>query len=342
MRPLFLSLYSRCNIFKRKGNNKMKKYPLKLNHITRSAIWGGNLLAEKWGREGKGDNIAESWELSVREEAMSIVQNGELAGMALKEVFQRFGYDFVSPQYGEGDRFPLLIKLIDARESLSVQVHPDDSYAERVEHDSGKTEMWYIVSAEKDSFLIYGLEDGVSREDYARAVKNGNIDGVMKKQKVKAGESYFIPAGMVHAIGGGILIAEIQQNSDLTYRVYDFNRRQKDGTLRTLHTEKALDVIRPYGEEEIEKICYEKGKEEDGELLANSRYFKVRKRELRDRIEMIQGAESFGALLCIDGEGSLVYDGESYPIAHGDSYFIPAGMGKYAIEGRMTLICSEL
>jgi len=321
-------------------NAKMNKYPLKLTYTAKSAIWGGDLLSEKWGKRSEDANIAETWELTVREKEMAEIINGEGAGMTLSQYFEAAGYDVVSKTYKKGDRFPLLVKLIDAADKLSVQVHPDDGYAGEVENDSGKTEMWYIVDAKDGAEIIYGLGDGIDNEGFRRAFAEGRIDSAMKKIKVHAGECYFIPAGMVHAIGAGILIAEIQQNSDLTYRVYDYDRVGADGKLRELHTKKALDVIRPYTADEIDSIRYSEGK--DKTLLANNKYFKVKKLEISEKAELCVKDNSFMSILCIGGNGIIRHGTENYKIVKGDSYFCPAGMGDITISGSLTIICSEL
>ena len=318
----------------------MKKYPLLLTYIAKSAIWGGSALSERWGKVSDGDNIAETWELSVREKEMDKIRNGEAAGLTLAEYFEAVGYDAVSPSYKKGDRFPLLVKLIDAHDRLSVQVHPDDTYASEVENDSGKTEMWYVAEAEEGAELIYGLAEGYDSEGFVKAVAAGEIDSAMNKISVKAGDCFFIPAGMVHAIGAGILIAEIQQNSDLTYRVYDYDRVGADGKKRELHTKKALDVVRPYTDAEVDAIRYSEG--ENNEMLANNRYFKVSKKDIDGRAELSVKGDSFLSLLCLDGEGELEFDGERYPISKGDSYFCPAGMGSLSVTGELSVICSRL
>ena len=320
----------------------MKRYPLQLSYIAKSAIWGGQTLREAWGKQGGGENIAETWELSVRSNEMATVLNGEAKGMTLAEVLRLWGADCVSSDYREGDRFPMLVKLIDAEDKLSVQVHPDDAYASVVEGDSGKTEMWYIVDAREGASIIYGLKDGVDREKFARAVENGNLSEVMNTVPVEAGESYFIPAGMLHAIGAGILIAEIQQNSDLTYRVYDYDRRGADGSLRPLHTKKALDVVRPFTEAEVEEIRFARGKTNDEDCLACSRYFQAHRVTVEGCQTFIQSKDSFASLLCLEGDGEVYYEGTSYPVSKGDSYFLPAGLGKYELRGHLTLIRSEL
>ena len=318
----------------------MKKYPLKLSYIAKSAIWGGNTLRREWGKVTDGENIAETWELSVREKEMARIENGAASGMTLAEYFSAAGQDSVSVSFREGERFPLLVKFIDAAAPLSVQVHPDNDYAGRVEKDSGKTEMWYILDAAEGSTLIYGLRDGITAEDYARAVAEGKIESAMNYVSVKAGDCFFIPAGMVHAIGEGILIAEIQQNSDLTYRVYDYDRVGADGKKRELHTEKALDVVRPFGEDEVYALRYSEGYEEG--ILVNNEYFKVWELYVNGESSITADEQSFISVLCVDGEGSVSFDGEVFPVRKGDSYFLPAGMGCAAFSGKMKLICSKI
>ena len=321
----------------------MKKYPLRLSFIPKSAIWSGDVLSREWGKQNEGNAVAETWEMSVRPKEMAVILNGDAEGMTLAEYFETCGADCVSPTYQTSERFPMLVKLIDAGDSLSVQVHPDDAYASRVENDGGKTEMWYIVEAKSGASIVYGLRDGIRREDFAEAVAQGRIGETLKSCPVRAGDCYFIPAGMVHAIGAGIVIAEIQQNSDLTYRLYDFERRQADGSLRELHTEKALDVVRPFTDAEIESIRFARGND-PRRYLANSRYFRAWKQELRsgESARAEQDVESFMSLLCIAGKGELIFEGVSYPISRGDSYFLPAGMGAYELIGEMTLIGSSL
>lgn len=318
----------------------MKLYPLKLSYITKTALWGGTRLRREWHKNSEFPVISESWELSVRPKEPSLILNGEAEGMKLEEYISACGNSIVSPSY-DGSRFPLLIKLIDAADTLSVQVHPDDSYASEVEHDSGKTEMWYIIDADENSELIYGLKDGVSTSDFASAVRENRIGDVMNHQPVKAGETYFIPSGMLHAIGKGILIAEIQQNSDLTYRVYDFDRRQADGSLRELHVDKAIDVTRPFSQSEIDTVRYSRGRGGKN-LLANSEFFRVELRNITDEEKFIADASSFVSLLCICGTGKIIYAGQEYNIEKGDSYFLPAGMGEYTLCGDIKIIESGI
>ena len=323
----------------------MKKYPLKMSYVAKTAIWAGHKLSESFGKRGE-DKISETWELTVRDRERSVIQNGEYNGMELGRYIELCGASCVSNTHKDGDRFPLLIKLIDADDDLSVQVHPDDEYAGRVENSLGKTEMWYIVDAEEGAKLEYGLKEGVTPEIFAALVREGRIGEAIDYIPVKAGESYFIPAGMLHAIGGGIIIAEIQQNADLTYRVYDYDRRGADGSLRELHVDKALDVTRVYTEDEVNAVRFAKGKHMNGikgeSLLAASEFFTVRKYEVSERIKCVADNESFVSLLCVKGQGTIIFEDESYPIGQGDSYFLPAGMGEYSLDGDMEIIDSRI
>ena len=321
----------------------MNKYPLKLTYTAKTALWAGKRLKEEFGKTSDYDTVSETWELSVREDEMARVIGGEADGLTLAEYFETVGYDCVTPTFKAGDRFPLLVKLIDANDILSVQVHPDDSYARDVENDSGKTEMWYVVDAVEGAELVFGLKEGLDEGDFATAVAEKRIGDVMNYRKVKAGDTYFIPAGMLHAIGAGILIAEIQQNSDLTYRVYDFDRVGADGKLRPLHVDKALAVTKPYAEEQVEAIRYARGKCGGvGELLANSEYFGARRVSVSGDVTLTADASSFLSVLCIEGKGGISHNGMSYELKKGDSYFIPAGMGEFTVSGNNTLIVSNV
>ncbi len=320
----------------------MNRYPLKLKYYSKTALWGGNTLKTEWGKECSFDKLAETWELTVRDDAVNTIENGEAAGKTLAE------YLATTPgaigTAGTDSRFPLLIKLIDAADKLSIQVHPTDAYATKTEHDSGKTEMWYIVSAEEGAEIVYGLADFMDANDFRACVRSGEINKALKTVKVHAGECYFIPAGMVHAIGKGCLIAEIQQNSDLTYRVYDYDRRDADGKLRELHTEKALDVVTAFTQQEIDAIRFSRFPAIDaGICLAACPYFEVHMLSLRGYSqELCTTDKSFHSVLCIDGNGFLLCDSKQYPLNRGDSYFLPAGMGKYTLCGNAKIILSCL
>ncbi|MBO5653727.1 MAG: class I mannose-6-phosphate isomerase [Clostridia bacterium] len=312
-------------------------YPLKLHPLSKTALWGGNKLRESYGKSSEHEKISETWELSVRAGDTCLIENGSAAGMLLSDYFLDYGKHLIGKGYS-GERFPLLVKFIDACDTLSVQVHPDDAYALANEKDPGKTEMWYVVEAEEGSELVYGLRDGVTAEDFKKAVDDGAYESVMRRVKVKAGETYFIPSGMLHAIGAGLLIAEIQQNSDLTYRVYDFDRRGADGKLRPLHVDKAKAVTRPFTEEEIHAVRYSRGVSEDERLLADCSYFRVLRLENGDDLTVTE--DSFVHLLCTEGEGYILFEKEKYPFEKGDSYFLPAGLGEVSVVGNSLLLAS--
>ncbi len=319
-----------------------KKYPMKVSYVPRERIWGGERLEHLFGKKAPFDRLGETWELTVRPDGMSHVENGAFAGLPLDEVIARLGNDAVSPAY-QGGTFPLLIKLIDAQDRLSVQVHPDDAYAARVEHDVGKTEMWVVLAAEPGAELVYGLREGVDRAAFAAAVAAGRVEDVLLRHPVRAGDVCFIPSGLVHAIGAGIVVAEIQQNSDLTYRVYDYNRRQGDGTLRTLHVAAALDVVRPFTAEQIDALRFSrKSGKDDENTLADCDYFRVERITVAGEVSLSVTRDSFAALLCIRGSGTVSGGGETVALSAGECCFVPAGCGTCTLGGDMVLLSSTV
>lgn len=300
-------------------------YPLKLKYFPKTALWGGRTLKDEWNKPCDFEKLAETWELTVRGDAVNTILNGEYAGESLDK------------HVADG-KFPLLIKFIDAEDRLSVQVHPDDKFAAEVENDVGKTEMWYIADAKDGAEIIYGIKEGVSE----LKCDNG-IEMQVKRVKVKKGDSFFIPSGMLHAIGKGCLIAEIQQNSDLTYRVYDYERRDVQGNFRELHTEKAAKVVRYFDDDAVNAIRYsEKDKICVGECLASCQYFNVNRITLDGNTETLNTNGVFHSLLCVAGEGEIVHGGKSYSFAKGDSYYLPTEIGEYQISGKATVLISRI
>ncbi len=297
----------------------MTKYPLKLAPIAKTALWGGSKL-RAIAPDAPFEKISEIWALSVRDDDNSVILNGPCKGLTLREAL------------GHDRPFPLLIKFIDACDKLSVQVHPDDAAA-ALDGDQGKTEMWHILEAEPGAELIYGLKEGCTAADFKAAVAEKNVDRVLHHQPVQAGETYFIPAGMVHGIGAGILVAEIQQNSDLTYRVYDYDRIGADGKLRPLHTEKAMAVTKEFTAEETRALQFEAG--ETG--IVNCNYFSVSRHDAPYEGK----AEDFEILLITAGEGSITAGNETIPLKAGDCCYLPAGMGNYAISEGLTLLSAK-
>ena len=319
-----------------------KLYPLFLSGVTKSPIWGGTRLPREWNKcAPDGALVGESWELTVRKNEMSTVKNGVLSGVTVGELLESNAPNLMGKSTMTTGEFPLLIKFIDSADRLSVQVHPDDSYAARVENDRGKTEMWYIVDADEDAEIICGLADGIDNTAFCEALQTGDLMLALKTQRVHKGETYFIPAGLPHAIGKGILIAEIQQNCDLTYRVYDYDRRGADGTLRQLHIDKACDVIRPFSETEIDAIRYSRGLPTSREaVLADCDYFRAEKLCLCKNAHTLHQNGYLRHLLVIDGEGTIACDGISYPFQRGDSILLPASLENINLDGNATVLIS--
>lgn len=313
--------------------------PIKLSPVCKEIIWGGNRLKNEYNKKSDLSNIAESWELTCRQDGMNTIVGGEFDGKTLEEYIKANGEAVVSNI--KQPFFPLLIKFIDAMDNLSVQVHPDDEYGLKKANSLGKTEMWYIIDAKEGAQLVYGLKEGVTNEEFSEAVKNGCVEEKLNYVDVKKGDVFFIPSGLVHAIGAGILLAEIQQNSNITYRVYDYNRVGKDGKPRELHVTDALNVIVNRNQTEIEKIQFSTNVK-DCNTLASCEYFNVKKFNVDGTCKFSTNAESFASILCLDGCGKIEFNGSSYPLYKGDSYFIPADMGEYTVSGKLEIIVSKI
>lgn len=294
-------------------------YPLKLTSVLKDILWGGTRLSEEYGKGTPGQKIAEAWVLSLREEGENIVENGVFSGKTLSETGL-----FSKP-------FPLLVKLIDAHDRLSVQVHPNDETAKADGLPGGKTEMWYILEAADGAELVYGMEN-VDKETIRKAAESGTLEPYLKHRKVKKGDVFFIPAGTVHAIGSGILIAEVQQNSNTTYRLYDYDRRDKDGKTRPLHIEKALealDVTLPHEENRTE--ISEQTDTVTRERLCRCDYFDVQRLTLTHTAYSFDG-QKMRFFLCLDGEGFFRHESRDYPFQKGDAYLIPENTGAFSIH----------
>lgn len=304
-----------------------------LKPVTKHIIWGGERLSRDYGMGENGEKIAEAWELTCRGDGDNEIISGKYTGRLLSEFVRENPQALGTKQ--KGDRFPLLIKLIDAEADLSIQVHPDDEYALSHTDDMGKTEMWYIVDAKPGAKLIYGLKRKYTRDELKTAIAASTLESLMNYVEVKSGETYFIPSGLVHAIGAGILIAEIQQNSNITYRVYDYNRRQPDGSLRQLHIEPALDVIERFDPEAV-KV------EKTGDVIASCKYFEVRAIALDGEKTVCAGEESFLHLMITDGECEIICAGEKISTKKGGSVFVAAASGNVTLKGNATVIVSSL
>lgn len=301
---------------------------LKLKPSCKDYIWGGHRLAEEYGKEYDGDVLAESWELSCHPDGPSFITNGVHAGKTLQQYIDEVGKDVLGSHCRRFKDFPILIKFIDARDNLSIQVHPDNRYALRNEGQYGKTEMWYVVDAGKEAFLYYGFRKEISKEEFARRIEEDTLLEVLNAVPVHKGDVLFIESGTIHAIGKDILIAEIQQNSNVTYRVYDYGRVGKDGKKRDLHIEKALAVTNRV------PIIRDNSSYPH---VADCDYFTVDKLNLDGRfMKRMEGNVSdisFAGILILDGEGKISSGGEILTYRKGDSFFLPAGSGSYQVEG---------
>jgi len=325
----------------------MKFYPMKLRPVPKNIIWGGNKLKNIYAKVAPFENIAESWELTVRDDGMSIIENGMYAGTSLGDFVKQFPDSIAM---GSSEKFPLLIKFIDAANDLSVQVHPDDSYAAANENDGGKTEMWYVIDADEDAEIIYGVKNGVDEKILYDAIESGKYSNVLRRVKVKKGDVFFIPAGQIHALCRGILIAEIQQNSNLTYRIYDYDRRDAEGKKRELHLDKALDTVKCYSDEDIGNrqfsfVHCRRPANCGMEVIADCEYFRVSTLSSKKgaKIRFTVDESSFASLLFTDADNAEVSSGgQSWVVNKGDSYFIPAGTGEITVSGEFTALLSEL
>ena len=307
-------------------------YPLKFNPILKSTIWGGNKLASQLQKPSPDEElVGESWEISGVKDNISVVANGDLKGTSLSELIKNHKADLLGEKvYNNfGEEFPLLIKFIDANQDLSIQVHPDDKLAKR-RHDSfGKTEVWYVLDAENEATLISGFNKATNKEEYLDYFNSGRLLELLNREEVQKDDVYFLPAGRVHTIGKGLLIAEIQQTSDITYRIYDFDRKDKNGNTRQLHTEEALDAI-DFNYYNDYKTYYNKEAEES--LLASCKYFIVNRLRLRSETRRnYDSIDSFKILMFLDGSGTIDYIGGSISYAKGDTFLIPAVLDKISL-----------
>lgn len=314
-------------------------YIFKLNPVFKDYLWGGTKLRDEYGFQSNLDKLAEGWMLSCHKDGENTIFNGEYQGRTLTDVVKETP-SFLGENGKRFEYFPILIKLIDAKKDLSVQVHPDNEYAMRVEKEYGKTECWYILDCDDDAELIYGFNREISSEEFRKRIEDNTFLETVNKVKVKKGDLFFIESGTLHAIGKGILLAEIQQNSNTTYRVYDYGRVGADGKPRELHVEKAIDVTNctppthstnPEGE-----LVVEKGY--SSQLLTKCDLFNVEKVSVTNTYTSTADDKSFVSVLVTDGEGQI----DNVKIKKGDSLFIPANYGEFNITGIVEIIITRV
>jgi len=302
-------------------------YPLKFQPVLKEKIWGGNKLKELFNKVTDAENIGESWELSGIDGDESVVMNGFLAGNSLTELIEVYMGDLVGDKIYErfGLSFPLLFKLIDSNDKLSIQVHPNDEIAAQRHNSFGKTEMWYVVAAEPGAELVIGFKNDCSRDEYLDALDTGNVEDLLQNVPIKKGDVFFIPAGLVHAIGKGAVIAEIQQSSDITYRIYDYKRVDDKGNERELHTQQALDVIR-FEPSKNPKTEYQT-KPNELTPLVSCEYFTTNLVSFDRPLTRNYGRlDSFVAYMCVEGSFVISVSGEKTTVDTGETVLVPASV----------------
>jgi len=308
-------------------------YPIKFEPILKEKIWGGEKLANLLNKKSNRTDIGESWEISDVEGDTSVVANGELKGKNLKQLISQFKGDLVGDKIYKdfGEKFPLLIKYIDAKTALSIQLHPHDDLAKKRHNSFGKTEMWYVMQADEKSNLIVGFKEGVTSDIYIENLKNKSIVDILNFDEVNKGDVYFIPTGRVHAIGAGVMLAEIQQTSDITYRIYDWDRVDDQGNERELHTEEAVDAI-DYNSQKNYRTSYsiENNK---ATTIVTCPYFTTNVFPIKGTVDINHSdKDSFVIYMCVEGKVIFTYNsGETVALNIGETILIPASLKVFTI-----------
>lgn len=319
---LCLYVFSNCQI----GSEKMI---FKLIPAYKGYLWGGNKLKKDFNKDCEENIIAESWELSCHKDGQSTIGTGKFKGKTLKNFLEAENYRPLGENCVEFSEMPVLIKLIDANKPLSIQVHPDDYYAKQNEGQSGKTEMWYVLDAEPDSKIYYGFNRNITKEEFLKRIEDKSIMEVLNAVEVKKGDVFFLEPGTVHAIGAGIVVAEVQESSNVTYRIYDYDRKDSKGNHRELHVNKAVEVL---------NFNKQRDRYRFGEHIAKCKYFTVDEEKVNGVYNDEATEDTFHSLLILKGCGKIQCGDQSLELKKGDSIFICAGSGEYTIEGRCNLI----
>lgn len=307
-------------------------YPLKFRPILKDKIWGGTKLKTILQKESSLPNIGESWEISDVEGDTSIVSNGNLENQSLKQLLQLYKDELIGKKNYEkfGDKFPLLIKFIDAKQDLSIQLHPNDALAKARHNSFGKTEMWYVMQADEDSNLIVDFNQKMTTELYLEHLEQKTLPQILNFDKVKAGDTYFIEVGRVHAIGAGVMLAEIQQTSDITYRIYDWDRTDDFGNERELHTDLAIDAI-GFDMPNNFRVKYAKKPNQSNEMVSCP-YFTTSYLKVDQEIQKENTHDSFVIYICVEGEAQIKTETYSEVIKKGETLLVPAAISSYQIS----------
>ncbi len=316
--------------------------PIKFEPILKEMIWGGDKICQILNVESD-KLIGENWTLSCRNDAMSVVADGENKGVKFEDLINANKKEMLGDLFKEIESFPILVKIIHAKDNLSIQVHPDDFYAiKELGIPYGKTEMWYVIDAEPNSKLVAGLKSNVTKEVFENAIKNNEVMDCLNFVDIKKGDVIDIPAGLVHAITSGLLIAEIQQNSDTTFRVYDYDRTDNQGNKRELHVERALDVIDFSGKLKNEVIDGETSKIGDVEFTKyiNNDFFTVDKYTITTSFSDESLVDRFSIIMVVEGNGTIKFGNKELNVALGETVFIPAYLGKYEVVGNLSILKS--
>jgi mannose-6-phosphate isomerase len=315
----------------------MKFYPLQFEPILKERIWGGTKLKTYLNKPITSPITGESWEISTVQNDVSIIAYGSLKGKSLNELINEFPVEILGTKvYAQfGKQFPLLFKYLDAREDLSIQLHPNDALAKKRHNSFGKTEMWYVMQADNDASLIVGFKEKSSPDEYVENLKNKTLLNILDTKKVKQGDVFFLETGTIHAIGAGNVIAEIQQTSDITYRVYDFDRVDANGNTRELHIDLALEALN-YDKIEAQRH-YTKTDNVSNEVV-NCQYFTTNFIPLNGTIEINKNQTSFTVYMCVDGNFELTYNQETFQYQKGDTVLIPASLSDFQISGKASIL----
>ena len=315
----------------------MKFYPLTFQPILKERIWGGTKLKTYLNKPISSEITGESWELSAVPNDVSVVNNGVFKGKNINELIELYPNDFLGSESLErfGKEFPLLFKFLDAKQDLSIQVHPNDELAKKRHNCLGKTEMWYVMQADENARLIVGFKENSNSEEYKKHLKNNTLISILNEVEVKVGDVFFLETGTIHAIGAGIVIAEIQQTSDVTYRVYDFDRVDAQGNKRELHTKLALDALN-YSTTNAQ-VCYQ-SKINKSTKLVDCKYFKSNIISLEDLFHWKKTKEAFTVLMCTQGEFELEFENEISVYKIGDTILLPAVLKEVVLRGNATIL----